>query len=275
MTPPTARTSPSAHTAGTGRVAVIIPALNEAGNIAHVLGDIPDLGARVIVVDNGSTDGTADVARGNGAEVITEPIAGYGRACLTGIAALTATGQTAPDIVVFLDGDYSDYPEQMEDLIAPIRAGTAQMVIGSRLLGARQKGGLERGAMTAAQKFGNRLAPWLIKLFWGHVFTDLGPFRAIRYDTLMALNMQDLDFGWTVEMQIKAARNDIRSVEIPVNYRPRLDGRSKVSGTLSGTVRAGTKILWLLFKAGLYDRFSGVSSYSPASSPPPASTTRK
>jgi len=227
------------------KVAVVIPARNEAGNIARVLADIPSA-PRVVVVDNGSQDGTGDAAQAAGAQVVVEPTAGYGRACLAGIAALA---DAPPGIVVFLDADYSDDPTQMPTLIAPIAAGTADLVIGSRRLG-----DCAPGAMTPVQRFGNWLAPTLIRLIWGARFTDLGPFRAIRYDALRALDMRDQDFGWTVEMQVKAAQLGLRCVEAPVDYRRRLTGRSQISGTLRGAVRAGAKILWVILHASLVGR---------------------
>jgi len=217
---------------------VVIPAFDEEAAIGHVLEAIPDgLVRHVVVVDNGSTDRTGEVARSQGATVVSEPRRGYGQACLAGIAALED-----PDIVVFLDGDYSDYPEEMPSLVAPIAAEEADMVIGSRVLGEREK-----GALQPQQRFGNALATWLIHLLFGAAYTDLGPFRAIRHDALQRLRMEDRNFGWTVEMQVKAARQGLRVVEVPVRYRRRI-GTSKVSGTLSGTVRAGNKILWTIFR---------------------------
>lgn len=224
------------------KTAVVIPARNEADNIAQVLADIPE-GPRIVVVDNGSQDATAARARAAGADVVAEPIAGYGRACLAGIAALA---DAPPDIVVFLDADYSDDPTQMPALTAPILAGAADLVIGSRRLGH-----CAPGAMTPVQRFGNWLAPTLIRLIWGASFTDLGPFRAIRYDALRALDMRDQDFGWTVEMQVKAAQRSLRCVETAVDYRRRLTGRSQISGTLRGAARAGFKILWVILRASL------------------------
>ena len=217
---------------------VVIPAFNEEAAIGNVLQSIPaSLVRRVVVVDNGSTDRTGEEARSRGATVVVEPRRGYGQACLTGIAALGD-----PDIVVFLDGDYSDYPEEMESLVAPVVAGEVDMVIGSRVLGKREK-----GALQPQQRFGNALATWLIRLLFGVAYTDLGPFRAIRFDALKRLEMEDCDFGWTVEMQVKAARQKLRSAEVPVRYRRRI-GKSKVSGTISGSIRAGYKILWTIFR---------------------------
>ena len=217
------------------RIAVIIPALNEEGAIGRVLEALPAWVDQHIVVDNGSTDATADVARTHGAHVVHEPRRGYGAACLAGIAALDA-----PDIVVFLDGDFSDCPSEMDTLVDPILDGAADMVIGSRATGKA-----ERGALTPHARFGNWLATRLLRLFWGVAYTDLGPFRAIRHSTLHALAMQDRDFGWTVEMQVKAARRGFRGCEVPVSYRRRI-GQSKISGTLKGVIAAGTKILYTI-----------------------------
>jgi glycosyltransferase involved in cell wall biosynthesis len=223
---------------------VIIPAFNEETSIGKVLRDIPwDLVREVIVCDNGSTDNTARVAAAAGATVLRENRKGYGSACLKGLAYLRERPAAAyPDIVVFLDGDYSDYPEEMEFLIHPILDEGADLVIGSRALGLR-----ERGSMQPQQIFGNWLATTLIRWLYGYVFTDLGPFRAIRYSSLEALNMKDKDFGWTVEMQVKAARQRLVCREVAVSYRQRI-GVSKVSGTVKGTFMAGYKILWTIFK---------------------------
>ena len=222
-------------------IAVVIPALDEEQAIGKVLREIPEGASQVVVVDNGSRDRTAEVARGLGAEVVAEPRRGYGQACLTGIAQLDR-----PDIVVFLDGDYSDYPEEMSALVAPLLTGEADMVIGSRTLGQREK-----GALLPQARFGNWLSTLLIRLLFGVSFTDLGPFRALRFDALQRLAMQDRDFGWTVEMQVKAARLGLRAVEVPVRYRRRI-GTSKITGTLSGTLRAGHKILWTIFRYARY-----------------------
>jgi len=222
-------------------IAVVVPALDEEQAIGKVLRDIPEGASQVVVVDNGSRDRTAEVARGLGAEVVAEPRRGYGQACLTGIAQLDR-----PDIVVFLDGDYSDYPEEMSALVAPLLTGEADMVIGSRTLGQREK-----GALLPQARFGNWLSTLLIRLLFGVSFTDLGPFRALRFDALQRLAMQDRDFGWTVEMQVKAARLGLRAVEVPVRYRRRI-GTSKITGTLSGTLRAGHKILWTIFRYARY-----------------------
>ncbi len=195
----------------------------------------------IIVVDNGSTDNTAVIAEQNGARVVNEPRKGYGSACLAGIAALA---ETPPDIVVFLDGDYSDYPTDMPRLLQPILEGRAVLVIGAR------KAYNAREALLPQARFGNWLACLLIRHFFGVRYTDLGPFRAIRYPQLLALNMQDKTFGWTVEMQLKAAKQGIPACEVPVRYRKRI-GTSKITGTLTGTLKAGYKILTTLF----YHRF--------------------
>lgn len=220
------------------RTLVIIPAFNEADSIHRVIGDLPsDLIDEVAVVNNASTDATEANARAAGATVLRETRRGYGWACLRGIA---YAKQQNPDVVVFLDGDYSDHPEEVRLLLAPIRDGRADFVVGSRMTGTR-----EPGAMLPQALFGNRLACGLMRLFWGGRFTDLGPFRAIRFDALLALDMQDTTYGWTVEMQIKALRSGLRYAEVPVSYRRRI-GVSKITGTLSGTLRASYKILWTI-----------------------------
>ncbi|MCU0369639.1 MAG: glycosyltransferase family 2 protein [Cyclobacteriaceae bacterium] len=223
-------------------VKVIIPAYNEEDAIEKVIREIPkEIVSEVVVVNNGSTDNTENTARQAGATVLNEPVAGYGRACLKGIEYL-AQSKPTPDIVVFMDGDYSDYPEEISMLLAPILENNADLVIGSRALGKR-----ERGSMTPQQVFGNWLATRLLKIFYGVKFTDLGPFRAINYEKLVALNMLDKNYGWTVEMQLKAAKIGLRCVEVPVRYRKRI-GISKVSGTVKGTVMAGYKIITTIFK---------------------------
>jgi len=220
------------------KVSVIIPVLNEEGSIGHVLAAIPkDLAQEIIVVDNGSSDRTAELASSMGARVISEPRRGYGYACLKGIEETRD-----PDIIVFLDGDFSDFPEEMPLLVEPIASNKADLVIGSRSLGAR-----ERNALPAHARFGNRLAGMLIWHLFRFRYTDLGPFRAIRYASLMELGMLDRTFGWTVEMQIKAVRQGLRILEVPVSYRKRI-GTSKISGTVMGSLKAGTKIIWTILK---------------------------
>lgn len=223
---------------------VIIPAYNEEKSIGLVLADIPrDLVRDIIVCNNASTDRTAEVARQGGATVLDQPRKGYGSACLKGIGYLRQKAVAEqPDIVVFLDGDYSDYPEELTDVVRPILEDGMDLVIGSRALG-----NMERGAMQPQQIFGNWLATNLIRLFYSYRFTDLGPFRAITFKSLLALDMTDPDFGWTVEMQVKAAKMKLKCTEVPVRYRVRV-GVSKVSGTVRGTILAGHKILWTIFK---------------------------
>ena len=219
------------------RIALVIPALNEEQALAKLLDELPpSLFARVIVVDNGSTDATVAVARRGGAEVVEEPRRGYGRACLAGLARLGLD----TDIVVFMDADGSDVPAEAARLIEPIFRGEADLVIGSRALG-----GAEPGSLRWAQRWGNRLAVGLIRLFYGFRYTDLGPFRAIRWRSLQTLDMRDTNFGWTVEMQVKALQRGLRVAERPVSYRVRI-GKSKISGTIGGTVKAGIKILWTI-----------------------------
>jgi len=222
---------------------VIIPAYNEQDAIAKVVREIPTtIGVReVIVVNNASTDNTVSVARQAGATVIDQPKRGYGNACLKGMAHIQKKEQ-APDIVVFLDGDYSDYPQEMKQLVEPIIKDGVDMVIGSRELGER-----EQGAMMPQQIFGNWLATTLIRLLYKYHFTDLGPFRAIGWSPLLQLKMTDTTYGWTCEMQVKAAKQKFKVTEVPVNYRQRI-GKSKVTGTIKGTVLAGYKIIWTIFK---------------------------
>lgn len=221
---------------------MIIPAYNEELSIAQVVRDIPkDWVKEIIVVNNASTDQTTEVAKSAGATVLKEMKPGYGSACLKGIEYLK-THKSLTDIVVFIDGDYSDYPQQLPELVRPIMEEDFDLVIGSRALGIR-----ESGSMTIPQVFGNWLATSLLKLFYNTSFTDLGPFRAIRYDQLMAIGMRDQDYGWTVEMQLKAAKQKLKCTEVAVNYKRRI-GVSKVSGTVKGTVMAGYKILYTIFK---------------------------
>lgn len=216
---------------------MIIPALDEERALPRVLGDLPrDLVDEIIVVDNGSTDATAEVARRLGATVVAEPRRGYGSACLAAIAYLRGR-RPPPAIVAFLDADYSDDPAELARLLGPILADTAEFVVGSRTLSAAS-----RGSLTPQQRFGNALAALLIRRLHGVRVTDLGPFRAIRWEALERLGMSDPDYGWTAEMQVKAARLGLRTTEIAVSYRPRI-GRSKISGTLRGSALAGVKIL--------------------------------
>lgn len=221
---------------------IIIPAYNEEKSIGRVLADIPWKRVReVIVTDNASTDNTASAAKAGGAKVLHEPRRGYGRACLKAMDYI-AQKPEKPDIVVFMDADYSDHPDELEQLLAPIAAGKADLVIGSRALGKS-----ERGSLSPQQIFGNWLATKLLRWLYKTNFTDLGPFRAIRYDSLVEVGMQDKTYGWTVEMQAKAARLGLSYTEVPVSYRKRI-GTSKVSGTLRGTLGAGYKILWTIYK---------------------------
>ncbi len=222
-------------------IKVIIPAYNEADSIEKVIGDIPTLVSEIIVVSNNSSDATESIARVAGATVLKEERRGYGYACLKGMKYLSDL-PSKPDIVVFLDGDYSDYPEQLVEIIKPIIEDKIDFVVG-----ARNKKLREFGSMTGPQVFGNWLATWLMRLFFGSKFTDLGPFRAITYNKLLDLNMEDKTYGWTVEMQLKALRQKYSYVEVPVKYRNRI-GDSKVSGTIKGTIFAGIKILGWIFK---------------------------
>lgn len=222
-------------------IRVIIPAHNEADAIAKVIRDIPKSVKEIIVVDNASNDATPKIAKKAGATVLFDPKKGYGYACLKGLHFLEQH-QEQTDIVVFLDGDYSDYPEELEKLVAPIINENMDFVLGTRTQLATEK-----GAMQPQQIFGNWLATWLMKLFFKSKFTDLGPFRAIKYSVLNALEMEDKTYGWTVEMQLKILKNNYKYAEIPVHYRNRI-GVSKVSGTLKGSIFAGIKILSWIFK---------------------------
>ncbi|WP_194850963.1 glycosyltransferase family 2 protein [Nonlabens antarcticus] len=225
-------------------IKVIIPAFNEADSIGLVINDLPDIVTEVIVISNNSTDDTVKNATASGATVLEEPRRGYGFACLKGLRYI-ADSKAKPDIVVFVDGDYSDYPEQLTDIIKPIINDNIDLVIG-----ARDKRLRETGSMTGPQIFGNWLATSLMSLFFSSRFTDLGPFRAIKYEKLLALHMEDQTYGWTVEMQLKALKKNYSYVEVPVKYRNRI-GVSKVSGTLKGAIFAGVKILTWIFKYGL------------------------
>ena len=222
-------------------VYVIIPAFNESQSIGKVISDIPDLVHETVVVDNASTDNTGNVAKEQGATVLRENRKGYGYSCLKGIEHLQSKANPE-DIIVFLDGDYSDFPAEISMLIAPILNSGYDMVIGSRVLGLS-----EPGSMLFQQIAGNWLATQLIKLFYKVHFTDLGPFRAIRWKALQQIDMKDKTFGWTVEMQVKAAKHKLNFTEVPVSYRRRI-GVSKVSGTIYGTIMAGYKILLTIFK---------------------------
>ena len=222
-------------------IKVIIPAYNEADSIANVIGDIPDTVNEVIVVSNNSTDDTEKNASAAGATVLKEPRRGYGYACLKGME-YVANHTNRPDIIVFLDGDYSDYPEELIKIVQPIIEDDIDFVIGARVKRLR-----EEGSMTPQQIFGNWLATFLMSIFFRSRFTDLGPFRAIKYDKLLDLKMEDKTYGWTVEMQLKALKQKLSYKEIPVNYRNRI-GVSKVSGTVKGSILAGVKILGWIFK---------------------------
>ena len=222
-------------------IKVIIPAYNEAASIGKVIEALPEMVSEVIVVNNNSTDTTHEVASQAGATVLSESRRGYGYACLKGMAYISEQQQPT-DIIVFLDGDYSDYPEQLTEIVAPIIQDDMDFVIGARVRSLREK-----GSMTFPQIFGNWLATTLMKLFYHSTFTDLGPFRAIKYEKLMALHMEDKTYGWTVEMQLKVLKRNYRYVEIPVKYRNRI-GVSKVSGTIKGAIFAGIKILSWIFK---------------------------
>ena len=222
-------------------IKAIIPAYNEADSIASVINDIPSIVDEVIVVSNNSTDNTKDVAKHAGATVLEEPKRGYGHACLKGMQYISEL-ESKPDIIVFLDGDYSDYPEYLTQIVELIIKSDVDFVIG-----ARDKALREKGSMTTPQIFGNWLATFLMKLMFKSRFTDLGPFRAIKYDKLLALNMEDKTYGWTVEMQLKALKQKLSYTEVPVPYRNRI-GVSKISGTVKGAIFAGVKILGWIFK---------------------------
>ena len=225
------------------KIYVIIPAFNEQNAVCHVLAEIPkNLVAETVVVNNGSTDDTSEQALSCGATVLDEPRKGYGYACLKGIDYLKNKPIETSDIVVFIDADHADYPSEMTKLVEPIMENKADLVIGSRARGIK-----ERGAMTPQQVFGNWLATSLLKILYHVDFTDLGPFRAIRFDKLISIQMKDKTYGWTVEMQLKAAKNGLLCLEVPVNYRRRI-GKSKVSGTVKGTFMAGYKIIWTIIK---------------------------
>ncbi|MBC6998992.1 glycosyltransferase family 2 protein [Cytophaga sp. FL35] len=222
-------------------IKVIIPAFNEAESIQEVIKEIPEIVSEVIVVNNNSSDKTEANAKAAGATVLSEKRKGYGYACLKGMDYVASQSKT-PDIIVFLDGDYSDYPEELTKLVEPILLQNLDFVIGARVKRLR-----EEGSMTPQQIFGNWLATFLMKLLFGATFTDLGPFRAITYPKLLSLNMEDKTYGWTVEMQLKALKKKLAYTEVPVRYKKRI-GVSKVSGTVKGSIFAGIKILGWIFK---------------------------
>jgi len=219
-----------------GKIALILPARNEAIALPRVLKNVPPVVDRVLVIDNGSTDSTSQVARGCGAQVVSEPNPGYGRACLAGIAALKAN---PPDVVAFADADGSDDLSQLLNLLAPVVNGEADMVLGRRIP-------VESHALSIQQRFGNWLATTLIRLIWGHSYKDLGPMRVIKWNSLKEIGMHDQNYGWTVEMQVKALKTGLRIIEHPVPYHRRAGGCSIISRTLVGTIRAGIKILWVI-----------------------------
>ncbi len=221
-------------------IKVIIPAFNEEKAIANVIAEIPNGVDEIIVISNNSTDKTEEIAKNAGATVLLETKKGYGYACLKGMEYI-ANLKVKPDIVIFLDGDYSDYPEELTKLIEPILNQNIDFVIGARVSNLR-----ESGSMTPQQVFGNWLATFLMKAFFKAKFTDLGPFRAIKYDKLLQLQMEDKTYGWTVEMQLKVLKQKMSYIEIPVRYKNRI-GVSKVSGTVKGTIMAGVKIIgWIM-----------------------------
>jgi glycosyltransferase involved in cell wall biosynthesis len=223
------------------KIKVIIPAYNEEKAIANVIKEIPNIVSEIIVISNNSTDNTIKVATEAGATVLSENKKGYGYACLKGMEYIS-NQEIKPDIIVFLDGDYSDYPEDLSQLIAPIVKDNIDFVVGSRVARLREK-----HSMTPQQVFGNWLATTLMKTFFNATFTDLGPFRAIKYEKLVALQMEDKTYGWTVEMQLKVLKQKMSYVEIPVRYKNRI-GVSKVSGTIKGSIMAGVKIIGWIFK---------------------------
>lgn len=220
------------------KIVAIIPALNEEASIGLVLGDLPAFIDKVIVCDNGSSDGTAAQARSGGALVVEEAERGYGAACLKAIESV----EDDTDILLFIDGDYSDYPEEARQIVLPIVEDGCDMVVGSRMLTLQ-----DHHALTPVATFGNWLTTGLIRLLWRERFTDIGPFRAITYPAYRALEMRDRNFGWTVEMQVKAVKQDLNCCEVPVSYRARI-GQSKISGTIWGSVRAGVKFLWIILR---------------------------
>ncbi|HLT32303.1 MAG TPA: glycosyltransferase family 2 protein [Aquaticitalea sp.] len=222
-------------------IVVVIPAYNEEHSIGHVVREIPAIVKEIIVVDNNSTDKTSQIAKDAGATVLFQPKKGYGNACLKGLEYMSEKTES-PEIVVFLDGDYSDYPEELTKIIAPIVEQNIDFVVGSRVKDLR-----EPHSMTPQQVFGNWLATFLMRIFFGAKFTDLGPFRAIKYSKLLDLQMEDKTYGWTVEMQLKSIKQNLAYIEVPVKYKRRI-GVSKVSGTVKGSIFAGAKILGWIFK---------------------------
>lgn len=234
-------------------VALIIPARNEEMCLPWVLAQVPPVIRRVVVVDNGSTDSTGQIAAAFGALVVSEPVSGYGRACLAGLAALR---DNPPDLVAFVDGDGSDDMSRLTELIAPIVAGACDLVLGRRIA-------VERGALSCQQRFGHKLATTLIRLFWQHRYHDLGPMRAISWEALESLAMRDNAFGWTVEMQVRAVKQGLRVLEINVPYRNRCGGKSKISRTISGTLKGGSTILWVIARE-LLQRAPGKQAAQPA-----------
>ena len=231
------------------KIAVIIPALNEEKSLPKVINEIPEFVDKIIVVDNNSQDNSAKVASEAGAIVLHEPLRGYGAACLKGLMSVDTS-----DIIVFLDGDYSDYPNEMTTLVDPIIDKDIDLVIGSRTIGKQLA-----GALTPQQKLGNALACRLMHLFWKATYTDLGPFRAIKSEALNRLEMSDKNYGWTIEMQIKAAIHRLKIMEVPVRYRRRI-GTSKISGTLSGTLLASIKILSVIGRYAIKSAASSLQS---------------
>lgn len=222
-------------------IKVIIPAFNEEASIGKVIAEIPNIVSEIIVVNNNSTDNTSEIAKNAGATVLFQPKAGYGNACLKGMEYISEE-DIKPEIIVFLDGDYSDYPSELTKIVAPILECDIDFVVGARVKALR-----EAGSMTFPQRFGNALATKLMKIFFNSKFTDLGPFRAIKYEKLRALNMEDKTYGWTVEMQLKVLKKKFTYAEVPVKYKNRI-GTSKVSGTVKGAIFAGIKILSWIFK---------------------------
>lgn len=222
-------------------IKVIIPAFNEEASIGKVIAEIPNIVSEIIVVNNNSTDNTSEIAKNAGATVLFQPKAGYGNACLKGMEYISEE-DIKPEIIVFLDGDYSDYPSELTKIVAPILERDIDFVVGARVKALR-----EAGSMTFPQRFGNALATKLMKIFFNSKFTDLGPFRAIKYEKLRALNMEDKTYGWTVEMQLKVLKKKFTYAEVPVKYKNRI-GTSKVSGTVKGAIFAGIKILSWIFK---------------------------